>query len=158
EAEAVPRRHAEFFAALAEAAEPSLYSGARQPGVQRLTLEQDNLRAVLRWSAQHAEPAGGGAAVGPRWVWLWGETGGEGRRWAEDLLRMPGASTRTPARAKALFAAGALAFGQGDFGAVRARCEESAAIARELGDRRLQALAMAGAGSVMLDDLPAGRA
>ena len=44
----VQRRHATWFLALAEAAEPHLTSGARRAWLGRLEVEQDNLRAALR--------------------------------------------------------------------------------------------------------------
>lgn len=55
--------HAEFFARLAEAAEPHLRSGEQLEWLARLSAEHDNLSAVLRTSAPTCAPTravGGG--------------------------------------------------------------------------------------------------
>ena len=58
----------------------------------------------------------------------------EGRRWAAAVLDLPSAAGRTVARARALAAAGGLAYWQSDVPAVRAAYEEALAISQELGD------------------------
>src|SRR5206468_2127639 len=58
----------------------------------------------------------------------------EGREQLARVLALPGAEARTAARGKALNAAGALAYQQGDYGAARALYEEGLAIGRELKD------------------------
>jgi predicted ATPase/class 3 adenylate cyclase len=60
---------------------------------------------------------------------------GEGREHLTAMLALPGAETRTAVRARALRSAGAMAYCQGDCGAVRSYCEEALAIFREIGDR-----------------------
>ncbi|WP_185949365.1 BTAD domain-containing putative transcriptional regulator [Microbispora sp. KK1-11] len=47
--------HAEFFARLAEAAEPHLRSGEQLEWLARLSAEHDNLSAALRWACEEAE-------------------------------------------------------------------------------------------------------
>src|SRR5207244_12295630 len=45
----VRRRHATFYLALAEEAEPKLLTGEQVQWVRRLEMEYDNLRAVMIW-------------------------------------------------------------------------------------------------------------
>jgi predicted ATPase len=56
EAEMVQRQHAEFFLALAEQAEPQLFSTLRAHWLERLEREHDNLRAALRWFIDQQPP------------------------------------------------------------------------------------------------------
>ena len=56
EADKIGRRHAEWFLALAEQAEPFL-KGADQPTwLERLESDHDNLRKSLDWFFDHDEP------------------------------------------------------------------------------------------------------
>ena len=50
EGEALRNRHAEYFAAFAQEAEPHLYRETMFPWVKKIEQELDNLRAVLTWS------------------------------------------------------------------------------------------------------------
>ena len=127
-------RHAEDVLALADVAEPHLFAADRPWWLRRLSDEQDNIRAVLRWSLGQDDPFVGLRLVGALWMWFLRRLLVEGRQWAEDLLAHPGAVQPTAARAGALFAAGHFAWLQGDVRAMRTRLEESVAIRRELGD------------------------
>ncbi|HET6771569.1 MAG TPA: hypothetical protein VFH75_08010, partial [Actinomycetota bacterium] len=138
EAERVQRRHAAYFLALAESAEPELT--LRDPGwLDRLEREHDNLRAALRWSIDTGEAETGMRIAGAVWR-FWQMRGhlGEGQRLTEELLALPAAAPRTAARAKALSAAGSLAWWL-TWDSARPAYEESLAIYRELGDERGQA-------------------
>jgi predicted ATPase/class 3 adenylate cyclase len=134
EAEVSRRRHAWYFVDLAEAAEPRL-TLRDQAWVGRIEQEHDNVRAALRWSADSGEVEPGLRIAGAVWRfwWLRGHLA-EARRWTEELLALPPSSARTAARAKALLAAGSLAYWSRDLEAVRAPYEESLAIYREIGD------------------------
>jgi predicted ATPase/class 3 adenylate cyclase len=132
EAEAFRRRHAEHFLALAEQAEPHL-RGDPKEWVDRLEPEHDNLRAAL----DHLDAAGEtqlvlrlANALANFWT-LRGHLA-EGRRRIEAALAADGRPT--PARAKALNAAGQLAAMTGDLALERARAEEALALHTELGD------------------------
>jgi predicted ATPase/DNA-binding SARP family transcriptional activator len=57
EAETFRRRHAEFFLALAEEAEPGLVGAQQQEWAERLEEEHDNLRAALSWSLEREPEA-----------------------------------------------------------------------------------------------------
>jgi non-specific serine/threonine protein kinase len=133
---AVRSRHLDFFARLAERAEPELDGPDQVAWLDRLEQEHDNLRAALAWSgAQGRENAGLrlGGALG--WFWFLRGHLGEGQERLAGLLALPGAAPRTAARAKALKSAGWLAWNQGDHGLARALFEESLAIFREIGNK-----------------------
>jgi predicted ATPase/class 3 adenylate cyclase len=133
------RRHASFFLAMAEVAEPEL-TGRDQGWPDRLEREHDNIRAALRWSIDTGEADTGLRMAGALWrFWLVRDHLVEGRAWAEELLALPAAAARTAARAKALSALGSLAYWLRDTESVRGPYEESLAISRELGDRRGEA-------------------
>jgi predicted ATPase/DNA-binding XRE family transcriptional regulator len=127
-------RHAADVLALAKQAEPHLFAADRPWWLRRLSEEQDNIRAALRWALGQDDPSLGLQLVGTLWMWFLRRLLVEGRQWAEDLLAHPGASSPTAARATALFAAGHFAWLQGDVRTMQARLEESVAIRRELGD------------------------
>jgi predicted ATPase/class 3 adenylate cyclase len=138
EAEGARRRHAEYFLDMSEAAEPELT--LRDHGwLDRIEQEHDNLRAAVRWSIDTGEVETGLRIAGAVWR-FWQMRGhlAEGQRWTDELLAMPAAGRRTAARAKALSAAGSLAWWL-DSGSTRALYEESLAIYRELGDERGEA-------------------
>ncbi len=138
EAEEIRRRHALYYADMAEAAAPELTLRDRM-WLGRLEREHDKIRAALRWSIDSGEAETGLRIAGSMWRfwWLRGHFA-EGRRWTGELLALP-AGARTPARAKALSAAGSLAYYMLDIDAMRGAYEESLAIAREVDDRRCEA-------------------
>jgi predicted ATPase/transcriptional regulator with XRE-family HTH domain len=141
------RRHAEYFAVLAESAEPELIGPGQAAGLDRLAAEHDNLRAALEWSLAEEEVELGLRVAGA--VWRFWDVRGywqEGRRWLEALLAR--SSGRTATCAKALNAAGILAVGQGDYAAACAHHERDLAIERTLGDKLGIARALNGLGNV----------
>jgi predicted ATPase len=150
EAKALRRRHADYFLALAEETNPKLRGPDQAVWFDRLADEQGNMRAVLEW-CQQVESGVEGAKTSLRLVgalaWYWYTRGpySEGRqRVAEALSRMEGVETWEPAeratlRLKALRAAGMLAWVQGDFASSRSLYEETLTLAREEGDRDLEA-------------------
>ena len=48
--DALRRRHAEFFLALAEMAKPKLFGSQQVVWINRLEQEYENLRAALKWA------------------------------------------------------------------------------------------------------------
>jgi predicted ATPase/DNA-binding CsgD family transcriptional regulator len=148
EAEAVRRRHAVFFLALAEQAELELGGGRQAECFERLEREHGNLRAALGWSFSQGEVELGLRLATALWE-FWDTHGhlSEGRRWLERGIFATG-HTMMRTRAKALNGAGWIALLQGDHVAAKALVEESLALYRELGDKEGIASALTNLGYV----------
>jgi predicted ATPase len=132
EAEELRRRHAQWFLALGEEAEPHLRRESTA-WLDRLEPEHDNLRAALdrlEGAGEHELALRMAAAV---W-WFWSLRGhiAEGRRRVERLLARE--TKPTAARAIALTGAADLASDEGDHLASRRWAEEALALHRSLGD------------------------
>ncbi len=154
EAAATRRRHAEHFVALAEAADPALLGPDHPAWLDRLEREHDNLREALRW-AREADDVETGLRLAGALGWFWWMRAylGEGRRWAEEFLERDAAGEARlasgPARAKAVFNVGRLAFGQGDLPRAAEMLEESLALFRGLGDEGGAAFALVELGQLL---------
>jgi predicted ATPase/DNA-binding CsgD family transcriptional regulator len=135
ELERIRRAHAEYFARLANTAEPILNSGDRQTWLTRLDMEQANIRVALECALEQDAAGIGFEIIGAVWLWCW-LTFREARRWVEELRALPSASAPTVERAKALNAAAILAWGDGDTATARSLAEQSVALCRELGRGR----------------------
>jgi len=137
ELEAARRAHAAYYLSFAEQAEPHLVGIDQKAWLRRLEVEQDNLRAALRWAIEHhagemAQRMAG--ALQP--FWLTRGYWSEGRRWLEESLAMDSGATLAPAvRAKALYGAGILTRFQGDFARARMLLEQSLTVYRALADQ-----------------------
>ncbi len=151
------QRHAADMLALAMEAEPHLFGAERGRWLRRLSEEQDNIRATLRFALEEDDPEVGLRLVGALWMWFLRRLLVEGRSWAEDLLAHPGAGQRTAARASALFAAGHFAWLQGDVRTMRIRLDESVAIRRDLRDDAGLGRALPFLGLAIDDDHKAAR-
>jgi non-specific serine/threonine protein kinase len=142
EAEELQRRHAQRFLELAEAAEPELVRAGQATWLQRLDEENGNIRAALAWSLRSGEVELGLRMAGSL-VRFWSIRGhmAEGRRWLTDAMQR--ASGLPPAvLAKAYYAAGYSALGQGDYVQAKPFFEESLVLAREGADVRLEAASL----------------
>jgi non-specific serine/threonine protein kinase len=153
EGERVRRRHATFFLALAERAEPAMLRAGDAAAADGLEAEHDNLRAALEWCLTAGGEAEADAALrlagALAWFWWTRNHHNEGRRWlARALAASPG---RSAARMKALHGAGWLAHRQRDGATARALLEESLAIARALDDRWTVAWALHVLGRVAVE-------
>jgi tetratricopeptide (TPR) repeat protein len=148
EEQTLRRRHAEYYLALAEAAELRLRGPEQAKWLGRLEREHDNLRASLTWSREQAAETGLRLA-GALWR-FWYAHGhlSEGRHWLEAVLEKSGMGP-APARAKALNAAGVLSFRQGDYGRATALHEEGLALCQESGDKAGSASALNNLGNVV---------
>lgn len=142
EAHRVRGRHAAFFSTLAAEAEPHLTRPTRPLWIGRLLPELDNLRETLTWTRDHT-PDAHVALVGRLW-WFWFSTRhwAEGGRWLAEALALPEARAPGRARAMLLFARGALLALQARPEEPRPLLEEAAALARDIGDERLEAYAL----------------
>jgi len=131
----IRRRHADWFLRLAEAAEPNFRGPELDRWLQALQIEHDNLRAALRWAIENDEADIGLRLAASLWrFWHLGGYLSEGRLWVGAVLSLPSAAAPTVARARALAAAGGLAYWQHDAPAVRSAYEEALAISSHLGD------------------------
>lgn len=109
------------------------------------------MRAALRWAIATGEVESGLRLAGRLWLWYYRHSAAEGRRWAKELLALPGASRRSAGRGWCLLTAAMCAWKFWGFKTAEERAEESAAIAEELGDRRLLASALIGLGAALAD-------
>src|SRR5207247_1333577 len=133
DADAIARRHAEWFLALAEEAEPFLKGAEQRVWLERLEDEHDNLRTSLDWFFDHGHVDGAARLAGPLWLfWYMHGHVTEARRW---LRRALDAAPDEPseARVKVLYGAGYLAAEQNEQEEALALLEASFACAKELG-------------------------
>jgi non-specific serine/threonine protein kinase len=135
EREAVRRRHADWYLALAETAAPALRGPQRAGWLRRLSGEVDNLRAALHWVQERGEAELGlrlASALMPFWK-IRGQLT-EGEHWLTAVLTSDAA--RTPLqRATALLKAGELVFARGKERDATQLFAQSLALYREHGDR-----------------------
>jgi predicted ATPase/DNA-binding SARP family transcriptional activator len=132
EAGHVQTRHADFFLALAERAEPELPS-SRGELLDRLELDHDNIRAAIAFFASTGRNEGVLRLVGSIWrFWYLRGHLREGRLRLEAALAQDEAPTL--ARAKALNGAAAMAINADDVAAARSWAEEALALHQRLGD------------------------
>jgi DNA-binding CsgD family transcriptional regulator len=137
EAEFVRRRHAEYFATLAEQAAPRLQGAEQSAIAAQLEQEQDNFRQALRWTLERgdeqAPDIGLRLAGGLGWFWFLRGYPAEARDWFEALLR-PTQGPASPVRARALNAAGFRAIDHAEYAVAFRFHEQALAIWRELRD------------------------
>jgi predicted ATPase/class 3 adenylate cyclase len=134
EAEGMRRRHADYFLALAEEAEPNLLDDSRE-WFDRLEREHDNLRAALTGFETTGQSQRALRLAGAIW-WFWSVRAylAEARIRLEAVLRAE--ERPSAARAKALAGAADVALQLGDAATARRQAEEALALYRELGDAR----------------------
>ena len=151
EADSRFRRHAEFFLALAEQAEADVAGGLESSRVYaRLAADLGNLRAALVWAERTGDEETM-LALGASLANFWMVRGhlSEGRRWLRSAAA-DGGRAPTAVRAKALGAAGGLAYRQGDYGAARSLVSGSLALWQKLGNEPEVAVATARLGAVAI--------
>jgi predicted ATPase/DNA-binding SARP family transcriptional activator/DNA-binding CsgD family transcriptional regulator len=148
EADDLRSRHAAYFFAKAEAAEPELLGPQQPKWLRELEQEHGNIRAALSWSLERGDELGLQLAALLGRFWYARGLLSEGRKWLEDGLTVVGSAASAPVRAKALGEAGFLAEFQGDFDQARVAHEASLDIYRRLGNERGVALCLRNLGSV----------
>jgi tetratricopeptide (TPR) repeat protein len=132
-------RHAAYYLALAEMAEPELKGREQAAWIQRLEREHDNLRAA-QWWAQAQEQVETGLRLATALQRFWELHGHlrEGRGWLERLFAAAEwSAVATPLRAKALGAAGRLAYRQSDYALATPLLQQSLSLARDAGDTKM---------------------
>jgi predicted ATPase/class 3 adenylate cyclase len=162
ESREIRNRHADAYCALASAAAPNLFGEDQKKWLDRLELDDDNMRAALDWCVeQHdAERVHGLAAS----LWRFWQMRGhlhEGRARLTAILAMPESGRHPDSRASALEAAGGIVYWQGDMPAAQAFYDECLALRRAGDDRRELANAYYNASfpsAVNVSDLPKSEA
>jgi predicted ATPase/DNA-binding SARP family transcriptional activator len=143
EADELERRHAHYFAELAEAGEPALTGGSEQARwVARLDAEYDNLRTALRWCRRSGDDMLQLRLAGSlRRLWLLTGRAAEGRLWLEEALeKTPDVSSEL--RAKTLLGASSIARMQGDYDGAQRHGVAAYELYSELGDTACTARAL----------------
>ncbi len=149
EVESLRLKHARFFQRLAEMAEPEMKSADRRFWLERLDREHDNLRTALTWLREHgAVERALLLAAALLWFWYFRGHISEARQWLEGTLALREAAGHTSGRAKALFAAGTMAWVQGEYTRAYAHLDESVSIGREVKERQDLAYALTSLGMV----------
>ena len=148
-AEEVQRGHAAYFLGLAEKAEPELRASRQVQWLERLEGENGNLRAAMSWALDAGDTE---TAARLGWaLWLFWRFHGhqhEGRRWMEALLER---NVPPALRPRALHAALAMAYMQGDYEAVARYSVELLGLSREVEDALCTAYGWCGLGLVAMD-------
>jgi non-specific serine/threonine protein kinase len=159
-------RHLAWCVSFAEQTEDELVGKDQAEWLDRLDKEHDNMRAALAYATER-QPAVSAAEgtnderplrithyalqLAGALVWYWYFRGflSEGRRWLEGALAAAEHPERDVALAKALSAAGVLAYLQSDYPIAHDRLETSLSIWHELGDKRGTAFALTFLGRVL---------
>ena len=154
EAEALQRRHASHYLALAELAEPELVRFGQVGWARRLGTEHDNQRAALNWALERGELEVALRLGGALW-WFWFVRGQaiQGGNWLGRILedtRQRGEALPAALRAKVYYGAMELAFQRADYGRGGALVAEGFPLCQAAGDRRGEVLCRMGFGFAAL--------
>ena len=145
EAWAMRDRHLAYYMQWVRIAEPHLHGPQQIQWLDRIESEHDNLRAALNWAIENGDA---GQEFGLRLAgtlgWFWRVHGhlSEGLRYILAILKQNGVANAGDLRAKALTAAGVLAFYRADYKLAAALLEESIAISRITNDTANLAFAL----------------
>jgi predicted ATPase len=156
EADEARWRHAQYYLALAEEAEPRIRGHEQVEWLDLLEAENDNLRAAIGWSLEAGDAqtaARIGWALGMYWVMRARHS--EGRLLMEQTLAQVGGDLPPEMRARVLWALGACVYGLGDDEHLLEISEEGAALFRRAGDRHGEAymMGMMGFAALQLNEL-----
>ena len=149
EAESLRGRHMAWFLELAEQNEPRLRGPEQIQALEVLEREVDNLRAALQWGRTLGEGGDGGMRLAAALARFWLLRGylSEGRAWLDEALAAP-ADGFPLAHARALYAAVALSFAQGEYAHSWIRAEEALSTFRQERDSAGMALTLNVMGNV----------
>jgi predicted ATPase/class 3 adenylate cyclase len=134
--ERLRRKHAGFFASVAQSAAPRLMASDKREWLDRLEEDHDNLRAAMAWALDRAEADTTMRTAFALWR-FWQMRGylAEGLERVEQALALPNSRDHPEARADALSAAAGLAYWLADIDTSRERYREEIAAREEIGDR-----------------------
>jgi non-specific serine/threonine protein kinase len=156
EEELVRQWHAELFGALADPVQEGLIGADQATWLHRVDRDHENFRTALRWAIEHQQDV---LAYRLCWgLWRFWDMRGwatEGRRWLKVALALPVPADVDRRRQRVAWAAGQLAYEQGDSAEAQALLDECLAMARERGDEEGIGLALTQLGHVAFleDDL-----
>ena len=148
--DAIRRRHADYYVALSEEAEPGLLGPQQREWLERLDAERDNIRAALTWAVDTGE-ADIGLRIGAA-LWRYSQLRSlqqEVRERLQELLALGSGSPATRAKAQTMLAS--LTLNQGDHETARRMLEESLSVHRREGDASMVANALGLLGWAALD-------
>jgi tetratricopeptide (TPR) repeat protein len=132
--------HARYFLRLAEEAAPGLRRPDQRASMERLTPENDNLRAALSYLLERSPEDGVRLTAALCYYWYSRSHYREGRDWVERALEVEGAAS--PARARLLQNSATFRLPLGDADGAAPRARDSLTLARALGDREMAARAL----------------
>ena len=134
EGERLRQRHAQYFVALAEEAEPEILGADQIVWLERLEAERDNFRAALGWLLERGDTERAHRLIGSlRRGWVARGYLSETRKWLEAAFEQ-NAAVPKPVEAKSLYALGRVALVQGDYDQAIPSLEQSARLFHELSD------------------------
>src|SRR6266550_4585653 len=142
EAAATKDRHVQAFIALVQQAQPYVFGSRRKEWLDRLEMEDDNLRAALDWTLATGDAKN--AMLLSACLWRFWQMRGhihEGRARVAAALALPKSRDYPVERLQALEAAGGLAYWQADMESAQRFYDECLELTRTTGDK--QALANA---------------
>jgi predicted ATPase/class 3 adenylate cyclase len=135
--QAVERRHAHAYLALAEEAARHMPARDQMLWLDRLKADHDNLRDAVRWAVAAGDVEVALRLAGALWrFWQLRGHMHEGLATMAEVLAMPGAELPTEARVRALEAAGGLKWWSADIAAADGFYAEALELSRTLGDPR----------------------
>jgi predicted ATPase/DNA-binding CsgD family transcriptional regulator len=146
----VRSRHADWCLAIAERAAPNVKGPDAAIWLEQLEREHANLRAALSWLEKQRDGRRLTQLAGALWS-FWQEHAhyDEGRRWLETALDL---GQSAPAdRLRALTGAGTMAWYQTDVTQAMCWHEQALTLARETGDRRIEALSLSNLGALTVE-------
>lgn len=116
EFDALRRRHADYFLARAERAEPELRGRDQQQWHARLLEDEGNFRAALTWALEVGQGEIALRFAGALWM-FWRRAGlfAEGRAWLDAAISAAGHDCPLEVRCQGFWGAGWLAFHAGDY-------------------------------------------
>lgn len=142
ETEAIRQRHAEYYLAFAEKAEPGFRSHEHAAWFSQVVTEHDNLRAALQWAFSHADLRRDPHAVeiGVRlaqalwWFWYVHGYWSEGRDWYTKCLTLPLERLPPLVQVRAYIYASLFTISPGDLDRALQLTDQGLSLARQLGD------------------------
>lgn len=143
EDEAVSRRHALYFLAYAERAEPHLLRADQVEWLDGLETEHGNLRAAMEWALRNHQVEIALRLSSALWpFWVFHGYVEEGWEHLSETLAQTNANNFPLARAKIQVAAGAVAYFRGDHVQAAALCSAGLPVCRAAGEKGLTGISL----------------